>query len=298
MIIPQTAAMLCGAISKFPTDTADYVMEEKYDGMRGLVVLDDNGVTVWNRHGQDKSRIKAQPGLLREFTDLVKQFPSLAEGTLLDGELWAPSWNEVMHLMAPSGSNAEEMSNLKFIVFDVLYFEGEDLTEKPWSYRRALLERVLAPTTSENSIIQLGRLLPLSMDAVDEIWDRGGEGVILKLKESQYFQGGRNHWFKLKAEYTADGVITRFTKGGGKYSDTFGAVVISQYRDGVLTEVSQMSGMDDATRRNFDPARDVGRVIEMKHYGKTINKRYRHPQWKRWRDDKEATDCTWEASEG
>lgn len=311
-VITPFSAQLCGAVAKLPTDPDSFVMEEKFDGVRGLVVFhhdspevvvaDGNKILeIWNRHGQNKGRLLNTPGLETQFREIATRFPAFWEGTVLDGELVASSWNTgslnaTMHLL---GSAGKEESGLTFIVFDIPYFEGEDLREKPWSYRRALLEKLLAGVPSD-SIIQISKLIEKSMDAVEAIWEAGGEGAVIKLIDRPYYGGGRNNWFKLKAEYTADGVITGFSKGQGKYFDTFGAVIISQYMDGKLTEVSQMSGMDDKTRRGFDPVNDVGRVIEFKHYGKTVNKRYRHPNFLKWRDsdDKLPTDCTWEASEG
>lgn len=40
-----------------------------------------------------------------------------------------------------------------------------------------------------------------------------------------------------------------------------------------------------------NPNAFIGRVLEMKHYG-VLKDGLRHPTFVRWREDKEATDCT------
>jgi ATP-dependent DNA ligase len=299
-LIESFSAQLCGAVATLPDNPDSYVVEEKFDGVRGLVVFDKTSevgdLQIWNRSGQNKGRLLNTPGLRDELVNIAEALPSFWDGTVLDGELVAETWNQTMHLL---GGDGQTESGLKFIVFDIPYFEGQDMREYPWSMRRRILESVLTKFTTNDTIIQISKLLPKTLDEVMEIWERGGEGVVIKLIDAAYYGGSRNYWFKLKANYTAEGVISRFTPGGGKYSDTFGAVVISQYfSEGLLHEVSQMSGMTDAVRRGFDPIGDIGRVIEFKHYGKTVEKRYRHPQWLRFRDDKGPEDCSWEASEG
>ena len=95
----------------------------------------------------------------------------------------------------------------------------------------------------------------------------------------------------MKRAQTAEAVITGFEPGKGKYAGMVGAVILSQYRDGVLVEVTRVSGMDDATRRDLGPS-SINRVIEFEFQDQTADS-YRHPRWLRVRPDKDPTDCTW-----
>ena len=134
---------------------------------------------------------------------------------------------------------------------------------------------------------------------LENIWAAGGEGIIVKNIDSGYQMGKRSRgWIKVKAVQTADGVITGFTRGEGKYSDTIGAIVIGQYRDNIFVpRITKISGMTDDMRYTIgsDPAAFKGKVVEFAYQNKT-DESYRHPRFKRFREDKNPRDCTWENS--
>jgi bifunctional non-homologous end joining protein LigD len=300
LIIPPFEAQLAGQHGEFPTQDLDaFICEEKFDGMRGLVVFDTDEqgnprLALWNRHGENKGRLAAQTVLREELEAMGKAIPKLYEGTVLDGELIADSWNQTMHLAAMSGVHDGD-GRLNFIVFDLVYLMGKNLKDQPWSVRRNLLEKVLKPFTNDTSMLALSGLLPLDKSELQRIWDNGGEGVIIKRKDAPYEPGGRHYWQKLKLIETAEAFILGYTPGQGKYSDTIGAVILGQYVDGKIQKVTQVSGMTDEVRRAFTDD-NIGDVVEFEHYGKTVNTSYRHPQFKRFRPDKAKEDCTWEAS--
>lgn len=291
--VPQTTAQLAhGApsLKQFLASPERWVAEEKLDGIRALVRIESGSVTVTNRHGQDKGRgLKNSwlSSLLLEMFEPV--WPLLEQGTILDGELVADTWNQTMHQLARNGPG------LRFVVFDLPFVYGQDVRDQPWSRRRAMLEQLFAKGKSDIERITLSPLMELKEELIDEIWNRGGEGVMIKDRQSPYLSGGREGWFKIKEVCTADAVVLGYRAGQGKYSDTVGAIQLGQYRNGQLIEVAFISGMDDKTRRALGPD-DIGRVIEFKYHQRTID-RYRHPRFLRWRDDKGATDCVWEATE-
>jgi ATP-dependent DNA ligase len=119
----------------------------------------------------------------------------------------------------------------------------------------------------------------------------GLEGVILKDPMSPYIGGNRRYWKKLKHEDTADGFIVGYQDGKGKYAGMVGAVLIGQYRNGEVVQVTKISGMEDAVRAKLSP-RDIGKVVEFEFTERT-DKSYRHPRWFRWRPDKKKSDCVW-----
>lgn len=300
MIIPPFEAQLAGQNGKFPTSNLDeYAFEEKMDGLRGLVVFetDEQGnklLTLRNRHYEDKGRLNAQTVLREELENMGRAIPKLYEGTVLDGEIIADSWNSTMHLAAMSGVHDGD-GRLNFVVFDLVYLMGKNLKDQPWSTRRTLLEKVLSPFTNATSMLLLSALLPPTEAELQRIWSEGGEGIIIKRRDATYEPGGRHYWSKMKFEATAEAVILDYTPGQGKYSDTIGAVILGQYVNGKMQKVTQVSGMTDEVRRSLTDD-NIGDVIEFLHFGKTVNTSYRHPQFKRPRPDKSPEDCTWESS--
>jgi hypothetical protein len=109
-------------------------------------------------------------------------------------------------------------------------------------------------------------------------------------------------WRKWKAERTIDLVVTGFRDGRGKYEGFVGALLCSvnverpfdpnyaQPTDRV--EVASVSGMDEDTRFAISESNDLGRVVEVKYQYVGNGGRLRHPRFVRWRDDKQASECT------
>lgn len=297
MEIPQFSAQLAGLSDDLPANTADFVVEEKFDGIRALIVFDINPETkhgriqIWNRHGQNKGRIANTPTLVAELKSLAETLPATWQGTVIDGELAASTWNDTMHLL---GSAGKVQTGISFYAFDIPFLNGQDTRRLSWEQRRTMLEALLTPMVSETSVIKLSKLLPAESDTLAEIWARGGEGVIVKQKNAPYLSGDRKYWHKLKKLQTTEAVIIGFTGGRGKYIGQVGAVVLGQYKDDKMTKVTQISGMTDSVRYGLSQ-KDIGKVIEFEFQDKT-EASYRHPRWLRWRLDKDEKDCTWENS--
>ena len=120
------------------------------------------------------------------------------------------------------------------------------------------------------------------------------EGVVLKKKGSTYVAGRPPTWLKLKVVDDADVVITGFEPGNGKYTNTLGCVVFSQFRDGLLERRGTCSGMTDAQRDHIwnNQSEYEGKVLVIRHMG-SDGEGFRHPQWSHMREDKTAWECTW-----
>jgi bifunctional non-homologous end joining protein LigD len=289
--LPRVPAQLAGAhgeLSCAIADPAHYVVEEKFDGFRGLLKLERGSVSLLNREGLEKGRTVNAPALAAALTALADADPELWAGTILDGELVGESWNDTAHLLGGAGRSA---SGLRYIVFDLPFCAGIDLRPRPWGERRAILESRFAALSAP---AELSILLTPTTGVVEAIWERGGEGVIIKDRLAPYVSGDRSAWSKVKREQSAEGVILGFDAGSGKNVAAFGSLILGQYRDGALTEVARISGMTDAVRNSID-ASWIGACVEFLFHEKTES-RYRHPRWLRARPDKTPRDCVWESS--
>jgi ATP-dependent DNA ligase len=95
---------------------------------------------------------------------------------------------------------------------------------------------------------------------------------------------------------TYDVVIMGYEEGKGKYQGLIGSIVFGLYKDGTLIECGKCSGMTDDVRKDFTMKQQkyIGRVIEIGAMERTKEGNFRHPAFKSLRDDKKASDCTWE----
>jgi bifunctional non-homologous end joining protein LigD len=92
-----------------------------------------------------------------------------------------------------------------FYAFDLLSFNGKDLTRASLTTRRAHLAPIIPPNT------ELRLLQPLpgtTEEIVATVRELGLEGVIAKRKDSRYISGERStDWLKLKLEHHQEFVI-------------------------------------------------------------------------------------------
>ncbi len=263
--------------------------------------------------------------------------PAALEGTVLDGEMIftgpgnrgyeVPLGGRSKFVTSIMGSLPEEAVQkqiergwLCYVVFDCLFLNGSDLRNLTLLERRVHAERVVKAWGNPFASIAERPPKMRKREFLADVLKRGGEGVILKHLDHRY--GDKKGWVKVKAEWTADVVIMGFVpakemskKVNGDVSMTkyakaglIGAIQCGQYmptevgRGLCLREVATVSGMDDVTRElltryGHRPGRYIGKVIEIAHNGREPTGRFRHPRFKRFRDDKQAKDCIYREGE-
>lgn len=78
------------------------------------------------------------------------------------------------------------------------------------------------------------------------------------------------------------------------FNDWVGAVKFGKFNEqGDLVELGECSGITESLRKNMseNPDKYIGEVMEIKAMQKTKDGFYRHPQFSRMRDDKNASEC-------
>ena len=93
-------------------------------------------------------------------------------------------------------------------VFDIMFYNGENLMNQPMKKRRELLESQMVEVgnnvkfselTKISSKAELGRM-------IKSVLDQGLEGLVLKDASSLY-EPGKRHWLKVKKDYLAEGAM-------------------------------------------------------------------------------------------
>lgn len=298
-----------------------YILEPKHDGMRATLSKHNGEVKIYSRVG-----LEYQEHLPR----LVEQASQLPDGTTLDGELmvvkkWTPingiqvpvaDFNNTMRVMGANPDKAifrQTEHPIEFCVFDVLSYNGQDYTGDSYATRMYNLQ-ILLDLHPMPFVFQNARIHGWNDNTIQDLWEAGIEGAILKNQDSIYIPGKRraNTWYKVKAELTADVVVVGFTDANegktGKFKGKIGAIRFGAYDEqtGLIVEIGQCSGMNDAERDRWTAIRDSGevsdpftpkRVIEVKYNDLVGSSQYgtpRHPQFKTERIDKNPEDCSLE----
>lgn len=169
-----------------------WAYEVKWDGVRALAEAADGRLRLWSRTGRDVTATFPELGVLAGLPD-----------ALLDGEVVAldrrgvPSFPVLAErLGVTQRARAEALSRrvpVTYVVFDVLRLYGVDLTGRPFSERRATLERLDLP----DGPMQLSPVWDDAAALLAATREQGLEGVVAKRRDSVYTPGRRSpHWVK------------------------------------------------------------------------------------------------------
>jgi len=128
---------------------------------------------------------------------------------------------------------------LLYYVFDLLHFEGHDLTDLPLLKRKELLKKILPSAPNIKFSDHVGKEGILFFKVVKE---KGLEGIMAKHSQSAYRMGRRSRqWLKVKTQLTQEGVIAGFTEPKGSRKN-FGALVLGVYDGDELIFIGHAGG--------------------------------------------------------
>src|SRR5215813_742634 len=161
-----------------------YVYEVKYDGYRALSAISAGRVSVRSRNDLDFGA--RFPWVLPALSQLV------VGEAVLDGELVALDERGVSRFQKLGDAGATH----RYMVFDLLWLDGEDLRTRPLEERRELLESVMSNTRPPLELAQ--RVRGSEESALAEAKSGGWEGLLAKLRGSPYVGTRSSDWLKLK----------------------------------------------------------------------------------------------------
>lgn len=240
-----------------PYCNADWLLEPKFDGWRLTIRKTGTTVEAWSRPEDNQPALRKvlPPHIIKA----VLQLPDC----YTDGELWFPgahSWDV---------GAIENQSKLMFMMFDVVEVMGQSTRDKTYTERREMVE-CIAKHYKRGKVIQIPPVVPVSMEAVQAIWDAGGEGAILKRVRSKYHQRRTDDWVKVKKISHATLTIIGFATGKSAYSK-----ILLRDDEGIETSCKTPT---PALQRAIaaDPNAYDGRRYVVSYQGRTPDRKYRH----------------------
>ncbi len=234
-----------------------WAYEIKWDGVRTVAFLGEDGVRLQSRNRRD---VSAQ---YPEATSLSGP----GAGTVLDGEIVAfdadgrPSF-ELLQSRINLGS-ARDVARRRgevpvvLILFDLLFLEGRDLMAQPYSERRARLEAL----SLEGPAFQIPRYhRGDGVELLEATRQRRLEGLVAKGLDSPYRPGRRSrNWIKVKNFRRQELVVGGWLPGQAGRAGRIGALLVGHYRDGEL----RYSGRVGTGYTDAELARLAGRLAPL-----------------------------------
>jgi bifunctional non-homologous end joining protein LigD len=282
-----------------PFKKANWIFEEKYDGVRMLAYKGGSKVSLISRNAIDRTE---------RYPKIAEAIAKLKPDTLaLDGEIVIFDSDKVSRFQFLQKGEGRPT----FAVFDCIYRDGKDLRKAPLSERRVALEQTVK---TSSSLILSARLDADGVKAFEIAKKRGFEGLIAKDLSSKYVSGRSPAWLKVKVRKEDEFVIGGFTEPSGA-RHFFGALLLGVYNRGKLEYVGKVgTGFDEETlkslykkfgslKRAGSPfASDVRErdatflapklVAQIGYTERTSDGKLRHPVYLGLRDDKAAKDVT------
>ncbi len=259
--LPHRAGlMLCQLVDQ-PFDHPDWIFEPKLDGLRALCRCDGHAIEIISRN--DKSQTHRFPEVAGCLRKAVKK-PALLDGEIvcLD-DAGRSSFHQIQQRFglenpAVIAQRAAAFPALLF-VFDILHFDGHDLTGLPLSQRKKILARAVRP----NDCVRLTPVWPeQGRERHADACRRSEEGIVGKRLDSTYVAARNGAWVKIKCVNRQEFVIGGYTDpqrsrvGFGAlllgYFDSAGKLVYAGkvgtgYSDALLTSLlEKLNGLASA----------------------------------------------------
>jgi bifunctional non-homologous end joining protein LigD len=228
---PENVVPMLARLSTLPRDDGKWAVEVKWDGVRALAYCQPGRVTLQTRNLNDVSV---------QYPEVRRIHRALgSHDAVLDGELVAfdengkPSFERLQQRIHNTDPNVVKRRMkthpVVYVVFDLLYLDGEDVTCEPYTRRRELLEGL---ELSGESWQTPGYAVGQAKELLAASKEQGLEGVMLKRLDSIYCPGKRTGtWLKVKNTTRQEMVVGGWTPGEGRRRNHLGALLVGYFEE-------------------------------------------------------------------
>lgn len=206
-----------------------FVHQIKWDGFRGIAEIQSGAVRIYNKSGIESTQRYPELSILAGNVN--------AEHAILDGEIVAledgkPSFYRMLRrsLSKPGGA---EVYPVYYMVFDLLWFNHQDIRPFPLEERQRMLRDCFKDSTSamQADSFEDGAAL------FELMRQNSMEGVVSKRLSSRYTAGKRHaDWFKTKIVKKTLCAVTGVNYKNGMPS----SLSVGIYREGILTHAGDV----------------------------------------------------------
>ena len=229
----------------------DFIHQIKWDGIRGICVIEDGGVSVFSKSGRNATAAYPELAVLTQQLD--------AQQAVLDGELVVfvdgrPSFYHALKRSRVHSPAVVAQYAVRYIVFDLLMLDEQDMRQKPIEQRQTLLKERF----TDSAVAALADSFDDGEALFALMKQRNMEGIVSKRRGSFYTAGKtHNDWFKTKTARKMLCVVIGVHFHAGQAA----SLMLGIYREGELVPVGHVgTGLSqEDLRRLGDYARREGK---------------------------------------
>lgn len=307
-IRPQLATLVDAA-----PEGDGWLHEIKYDGYRIEAVIERGSARLITRSGKDWT------STYPEVAAALAELP--ADSAVLDGEVVVVGADGRTSFQALQNvGSLPPGSVLRYMAFDLLQLDGEDVAREPLEARKAVLDTVLGALSGE-IVHYSDHVEGQGPEFHAQACRLGLEGIISKRRSAPYQPGRGRDWLKVKCLEEQEFVVVGYTEPQGSRT-AFGALWLGAHdENGRLVSVGKVgTGFDEARLRSLharlrrletsasplvDPPRGAQArgvrwvrpevVAQIAFTGLTDGLNLRHPTFRGLREDKPAAEVVLES---
>jgi bifunctional non-homologous end joining protein LigD len=227
--MPAFTPLMLATLAKHAFSDPAWVFEAKLDGQRSLLWRRRSTIRLITRN--EKDRTSHYPDLV-EAVGRVDTAPLIADGEIVAFQGDVTSFarlQERMQNARPSPAQVAAVPVL-FYLFDLIWFDGYDLSSLPLLARKSVLRRAIAfedPIRFSEHLEEDGEV------AFRAACEKGWEGLIAKRASAPYTHARSNDWLKFKCVNEQEFVVLGWTEPHGARSG-LGALLVGYHEDGEL----------------------------------------------------------------
>ncbi|WP_113662647.1 DNA ligase D [Pedobacter nanyangensis] len=312
--IPKNIKPMLATLVDEPFDNEDWQYEVKWDGYRALAFINKGKVELQSRNNKSFND---------RFYPIYQILQNWKLNAVIDGEILVLNEKGISNFGTLQNWRSEADGELVFYVFDVIWYEGKNLTGLSLVERQAILNEVL-PTDDDR--VRISKVFDASgTDFFTAAQRIGLEGIMAKRKSSTYTVNRRTkEWLKIKISKRQEVIIAGFTRNEDT-SKLFSSLILAVWEKGQLSYVGKVgTGFSDTDQKKmmaqfkpyitgkspFTVAPDMNKLSRFQHrqlHAKatwmkpelvaevafteiTEDGVFRHPSFKGMRTDKEAKE--------
>ena len=247
--LPDFIQPALALLSESPPTGNNWLHEIKYDGYRLQARLDSG-----------KAKLLTRKGL-----DWTKRFPSIArileylplDTALLDGELIVEDENGVSSFSGlQSDLKGKRHHRMAYMVFDIMYCNGFNLTGATQLARKGALQSVLNDLPPNSPVRYSEHLDSSGKELLTHACRLGLEGIVSKQANAKYVSGRAGQWIKAKCNQRQEFVIVGYVPSTASRL-AIGSLVLGYYEKGVLVHAGRVG-----TGFSNDLAVDLKKTLE------------------------------------
>jgi len=230
--MPQSIEPMLAVLSTIPPDPKPYSFEFKWDGVRAITYFDGKRLSMESRNLLD---ITPRYPELHAITEELEGRRAILDGEVValdkDGRPSFPLLQQRMHVR-DAGAVKLLMKRVPvyYMIFDILYLDGQVTMPLPFKKRREILESLmLSGEFWRTSPAIAGEGKSMYETAVAHTM----EGIVAKKLDSSYEPGRRSpNWLKIKIVQSQELVVGGWCPEKGDNRSRIGALLLGYYDKG------------------------------------------------------------------